>query len=72
VLLFAAYALAESLYNRTHGPPPERNLSYHDEQNYEQRELEGKSADMEAGKGMVAADEADAAGVAHDQAASSK
>jgi hypothetical protein len=67
VALFAAYALAEVQYNRTHGPPPRRDMSYHDEQNYEQREAAGKSADMEAGKGID-----DAAALADDQAAGSR
>jgi hypothetical protein len=42
-------------------------MSYHDEQNYEQREAAGKSADMEAGKGID-----DAAALADDQAAASR
>ncbi|WIA13510.1 hypothetical protein OEZ85_007083 [Tetradesmus obliquus] len=76
VLLFAGYALAESLYNRRHGPPPPRAMSYHDEQNYEAREGSSKAAvdsmDVESGK-AIEGDAADAGGeLGHDQAASSK
>jgi hypothetical protein len=63
VALFAAYALTEVLYNRTHGPPPRRDMSHHDEQNYEQRE----TTDMEAGKDL-----GDAAALGDDQAASTR
>jgi hypothetical protein len=74
VALFAAYAFAEGFYNKLHGPPPARNISYHDEQNYEQRELEGK-ADVESGKAALPAAPAaveDGDVAAHDQAASSR